>query len=225
MALLEETPGPSGIDPIRIENNFRVRKRARNFTKEEIDIMLDIANKKRISHHARFSQKTSNASKKKLWSEIAEALNAVNGQNDRTGIEVRRKYSDVLNEARRKKRNMIAERRKTGGGSSKAEPLNDQEKAALECVAEVTVEGIDGGVSTNNTPEYSAPAERHASPEDESHTDRVPEMRSNRTVTRDIRKEEFKRLLDCHMETNNLLRELVELKKLKLQLKYGKQSD
>ena len=49
----------------------------------------------------------------------------------------------------------------------------------------------------------------------------IPRLQSNRTVTRDIRKDEFKQLLKQHELTNKYLQQLVELKRRKYEFEYG----
>ena len=44
-----------------------------------------------------------------------------------------------------------------------------------------------------------------------------PMIQYNRTVKRDIRKQEFKEMYKRHDETNDILRQLVKLKKIKVQ--------
>ena len=50
---------------------------------------------------------------------------------------------------------------------------------------------------------------------------RLPPLKSNRTVTRDLRKQEFKMLLKVQEENNAILKELVALKKKKYQFEFG----
>ena len=86
-----------------------------------------------------------------LWTDIAREVNGVNGQNDRTPKDLKKKYQNFLNIAKSKERQNKVTSRETGGGPSEELPLSTVEQMALDNVSSVHVEGIDGGFDANRS--------------------------------------------------------------------------
>lgn len=125
--------------------------RARNFTKEEVEVLLREAGKHSKTLKGRFQPNCTNEIKHKKWMEISKLVNSIDGMGDRTWQHCRKKWQDLICTARGKYRNQLHESRKTGGGPSTAERLTRIEQIAIESVGEVSVMGITGGVDSNDT--------------------------------------------------------------------------
>ena len=134
---------PSGKQP--------QRKRSRNYTTSETELFLELAGKNKKIIEGRFSMTVSAEKKKKLWTDIAREVNGVNGQNNRTPKDLKKKYQNLLNIAKSKERKNNVTSRKTGGGPSEELPLSTVEQMALDNVSSVHVEGIDGGFDANRS--------------------------------------------------------------------------
>ena len=91
------------------------RPRRRNYTTDEMEIVMKLAGKKAKTLNGRLSATITAEKKKKIWSEIARAANGINGINDRTWKDIRKKWQSTLSTARTKSRNNIQQRKKTGG--------------------------------------------------------------------------------------------------------------
>ena len=128
--------------------------RARNFDKDEVDIIMREAGKHSYVLKGRFNQSVTSEAKQKTWEGITDTVNSVNGVGDRAWQNVRKKWQDTMSSAREKMRHNDHDRRRTGGGPSTAESLSSVERIAMESIAPVTVFGIDGGFDSND-PGYS----------------------------------------------------------------------
>ena len=147
---------PASTTPkLKLENGGKFQLRARNFDKDETEIIMREAGKVCSTLKGRFNPMVTNEIKQKTWEKITNQVNLLNGVGDRTWTNIRKKWQDIISSARKKTRDNLKDRRQTGGGPSVAEALTPVERIALESVAPVTVSGIDGGVDSNNL-DYSA---------------------------------------------------------------------
>ena len=121
----------------------------RNYTTDEMEIVMKLADKKAKTLNGRLSATITAEKKKKIWSEIARAANGVNGINDRTWKDIRKKWQSTLSTARTKSRNNVQQRKKTGGGPSEEKTLTAVEQMALDNMSTVQVQGIEGGSDLN----------------------------------------------------------------------------
>lgn len=87
--------------------------------------------------------------KKMAWDNVAEQVSKV-GMTVRTGDECRRKWTVVKSHVKTKVATNTKEQIKTGGGPSKAVPLNIFEEGAAALLSKEVTEGISGGIDTAN---------------------------------------------------------------------------
>ena len=125
--------------------------RARNFTNDEVELIMRLAGKKSKVLTARLSATVTSDRKNLIWKRIADTVNAANGQNDRGWQECRKKWHGNISSARTKLRDNVHQRKKTGGGPSEERPLNVLEQMAVDSdmISTVQVEGICGGFDSN----------------------------------------------------------------------------
>ena len=100
------------------------KKRKLNFT---FDVIIDEVEQ---NHGVLFSLLTStktNQEKGRIWRAITDNVNAVS-LNERSVVEVRRKWSDITPRAKTKYLARKREAGKTGGGNSNATPLTDEDE-------------------------------------------------------------------------------------------------
>jgi hypothetical protein len=124
------------------------KTRARNFTADEIDILVDEVTKHTVVLFAKQSDTVTNSLKTKRWAKIASLLNAVNGKGDRTGNNVRKKWYDLSNETKRKEVNKRKDQKKTGGGKPDSDPITPLEEKIISVISKTLIEGIKDGVDT-----------------------------------------------------------------------------
>ena len=60
----------------------KTEKRSRNFSNDELEIIMDLAGKHSKVLLSRFSPTVTNERKKKIWMQIARVVNGINGFND-----------------------------------------------------------------------------------------------------------------------------------------------
>lgn len=260
--------------------------RCRNYSQEEIEIILREAGKHAKLLKGRFQPSVTNENKKKVWIQITDLVNKVNLVGDRDWQAIRKKWQDLTSTARKKYRTIVKEQHKTGGGLPSVSDMSAHESMAMESISEVSVRGITSGIdctqmslsaSANlmsqsaklvnqsddseisfNPPRANFPEDEEGEPssryipepdinEEEVATDSqphshhsapssissesasappelkqapektLPPIKSNRTVTRDLRRTEFKTLLQEKKKTNDLLQEIIRLKNIKYQ--------
>jgi hypothetical protein len=127
------------------------KKRSRNYTTSETELLLELAGKKKKILSGRLSATLTSDKKKRIWVEIAKEVNGINGKNDRTPKDLKKKWQNLVNTAKTKERQNKETRRKTGGGPSEEQPLSAVEQMALQNVSAVQVEGINGGFEANRS--------------------------------------------------------------------------
>ena len=124
-------------------------KRSRNYTTSETELLLELAGKKKSILNGRLSSTVTADKKKRIWIGIAKEINGVNGQNDRSPQDLKKKWQNIINSAKTKERLNKDSRRKTGGGPSEGVALTTVDQMALANVSSVQVEGINGGFQSN----------------------------------------------------------------------------
>ena len=106
------------------------KERRRNFTVEEVQVIMQKAGKNTTVIKGRFTPTITSEAKKKVWISIKKSLNSINGKEDREWRDVRKKWIDTSCSTRTKLRIIDKEQRKTGGGTSSAPPLSKVESLA-----------------------------------------------------------------------------------------------
>ena len=126
-----------------------LKTRSRNYTTSETELLLELAGKKKSILNGRLSSNVTADKKKRIWIEIAKEINGVNGFNDRSPKDLKKKWQNMINSAKTKERINKDSRRKTGGGPSEEVALTTVDQMALVNVSSVQVEGISGGFESN----------------------------------------------------------------------------
>ena len=262
------------------------KERRRNFTAEEVQVIMQEAGKNTTVIKGRFTPTITSEAKEKEWISITKSVNSINGEGEGNGGMFGRNGSTPLQQsARTKLRNIDKEQRKTGGGTSSllSTPSQQGRKPCYRQysrnnglwnsrginTAAVSRSGrslaTSGGLISysnlllndlsneseisfdlNSNPRSSTPipspdSSQHSlqpiqipssqpTPEPSSQLQPSPlatqtssrnpparattgSIRSSRTVTRDVRNDEFKQLLAEQKRTNDIMEEFLKLKR------------
>nr|XP_055069558.1 myb/SANT-like DNA-binding domain-containing protein 4 [Misgurnus anguillicaudatus] len=119
-------------------------RRAFNFTTAEINILIDSVEKSKPILFGKFSQSLTQEDKNREWAKVAENVSAVCGMN-RTAESVKKKFTTLASETKKKAALQAREMKKTGGGTSDAPSLKPSESRMLGVIDKVHYEGIPGG--------------------------------------------------------------------------------
>ena len=285
--------------------------RARNWTNTEISLLVKEAGNHFKVLKGRHGPGVTNQKKEVIWKLLATRINTVNGHNDRTWDQCRRKHQDLESSTRTKARAQEVEKKRTGGGKSRAPVFTEAEEIAMAHIPDSVIRGLDCGLDSNvgesesyrdsqisfDRPEItrlyfadetvngvaepscstqqdlfgsddnddegadkllraidetinagqsyiprspvqsaadeSIPADHVIAPETPRQAApratstplstalmALPRQCSNRTVTRDLRRSEYKEMMREHQKTNSILEQLLEVERLKLRMKY-----
>jgi hypothetical protein len=124
------------------------RKRNPNFSESEIQILVDEVEKSRQVLFSKFSNTSTNSSKKRAWLAICEKINSVhNFGYKRTPEEIKKKWSSYMSDAKRKASYRRREAEKTGGGPPPPE-LSAMEEKVVGIMGSTSIAGIEGGIDT-----------------------------------------------------------------------------
>ena len=74
-------------------------KRSRDYTTSETEQLLELAVKKKSILNGRLSSTVNADKKKRIWIGIAKDINGVNGQNDRSPQDLKKKWQNIINTA------------------------------------------------------------------------------------------------------------------------------
>ncbi|XP_071090819.1 nuclear apoptosis-inducing factor 1-like isoform X2 [Haliotis cracherodii] len=122
------------------------KKRKRNFGPGEIEVLLAGVEANTDTLNSSFTNSVTNASKKKIWSDITQKINA-SGTAARNEEEIRKKWTDLKAAVKKAESGRRENQRKTGGGPPPDE-LSSLEKRILQLIPRCAVEGIPGGIES-----------------------------------------------------------------------------
>ena len=91
------------------------KKRKANFTAAETTLLVDLVEKNLPTLRGKFSSTVTNIRKQKIWQDITSQLNSL-GYEKRTAMEVREKWQNMTQNAKKISSGLKKSRRKTGGG-------------------------------------------------------------------------------------------------------------
>lgn len=126
------------------------RKRARNFTQEEVRVLIEGIEKYSELINAPFKSTIHNEDKTKAWEVIAKAVNSVNKGALRTGENCRKKWHEFSSQSKKKEAARRRETLHTGGGKLKTTELTPLEEKAVALMPHVQIDGIPGAMDTSN---------------------------------------------------------------------------
>ena len=91
------------------------KKRKANFTAAETTLLVDLVEKNLPTLRGKFSSTVTNVRKQKIWQDITSQLSRL-GYEKRTAVEVRKKWRNMTQNAKKISSGLKKSRRKTGGG-------------------------------------------------------------------------------------------------------------
>ncbi|XP_063050321.1 myb-related transcription factor, partner of profilin-like [Engraulis encrasicolus] len=116
------------------------------FTAQELDVLVDEVERKRLLLFSKFKNTITNADKKAAWEEVAQRVNAVGLGYNRTAEMVRNKWRDYSSVTKRKAAALRREQQRTGGGTHSVESLSPIEERVLGVLGEEALAGVRGGL-------------------------------------------------------------------------------
>ncbi|CAB3977736.1 myb SANT-like DNA-binding domain-containing 4 [Paramuricea clavata] len=103
------------------------KKRKQNFTSAECSLLVDLVEKNLGTLRGQFSSTITNAKKQQLWETIASKINSL-GYEKRTPAEVREKWRNMAQVAKKTNSGLLKSQRKTGGGPAEKPPTSTTAK-------------------------------------------------------------------------------------------------
>ena len=119
-------------------------KRKQNFTAAECSLLVDLVEKNMDTLRGQFSSTITNAKKQKLWETMASQINSL-GHEKRTSKEIREKWRNMAQIAKKNNSGILQSQRKTGGGPAAKPPTTTTAKIISLLSDEPSFSGIQGG--------------------------------------------------------------------------------
>ncbi|XP_065666643.1 uncharacterized protein LOC136087541 [Hydra vulgaris] len=129
------------------------KKRAENWTLEQIGLLVKLYNENKRLLDGKFSPSISKLTKDDAWSKIADQVSLVG--SDRTVLQCKKKLSDQKSESKGKAARIISSLNKTGGGEGCLEELNSIDQQMVSKMPKVSYMGITGGIDYLQSPTTS----------------------------------------------------------------------
>ncbi|XP_061173718.1 myb-related transcription factor, partner of profilin-like [Saccostrea echinata] len=128
-------------------------KRCPNFSSAEITVLTDEVEKGKDILFSRQNSTVSNSLKKETWNKIATKVNAVNTTDHiRSGEEMKKKWTCLSSESRKKLALNRREQKKRGGGSlPSGAALRPIDEKIEGIIGETSISGIEGGIDVLET--------------------------------------------------------------------------
>ena len=127
-----------------VSNPKQGKKRKQNFTSAECSLLVNLVEQNLETLRGQFSSTITNAKKQKLWESIASQINSL-GYEKRTPIEIREKWRNMAQIAKKTNSGIMRSRRKTGGGPAEKPPTATTAKIISLLGDEPSFSGIQGG--------------------------------------------------------------------------------
>lgn len=193
-------------------------KRRANFNADELHLLVSEVEEHHQLLFAGFKDLSSAKLKKKKWHEIAVKINGIAG-GERTGDEVRAKWSKYQSMTKNKYSQLRKQRAKTGGGPPPVDTLDDIEKRVLDIMGSTAIEGIQGGVDTDDHGPSCSTAQPPTTDDPSSSTSVPPKARQKQTKGRQPPADSYsEKLLSIEEKKLELLRQLVDIRKQALEV-------
>ncbi|XP_011677463.1 myb/SANT-like DNA-binding domain-containing protein 4 [Strongylocentrotus purpuratus] len=194
-------------------------KRRANFNADELHLLVNEVEENHQLLFAGFKDLSSAKLKKTKWHEIAVKINGIAG-GERTGDEVRAKWSKYQSMTKNKYSQIRKQRTKTGGGPPPLDTLDDTEKRVLDIMGSTAIEGIQGGVDTDDHGPSCSTAQPPTT--DESHgpssSASVPPKARQKQRRQPPADSYSEKLLSIEEKKLELLRQLVDIRKQALEV-------
>ncbi|KAL2079809.1 hypothetical protein ACEWY4_025553 [Coilia grayii] len=117
-----------------------------NFTSQELNVLVDEVEKRRLVLFSKLKNSVTNAEKKEAWQEVAEHVNSVGLGYRRDGANLRNKWRDYSSVVKCKAAALRREQQKTGAGRTTVPDLTPLEERVLGVLGQEAVEGVPGGI-------------------------------------------------------------------------------
>jgi Myb/SANT-like DNA-binding domain len=124
------------------------RKRNSNFTTREVDVLVTEVERRKDVLFGKLSSSVTGEVKRKAWGEVTTSVNEVGSGEVRKEAEVKKKWSDVASQSKKKEAKRRMEMQATGGGSVAVDDvkLTATELKVIGILGEQSIVGIVGGV-------------------------------------------------------------------------------
>ncbi|KAL2091535.1 hypothetical protein ACEWY4_013798 [Coilia grayii] len=106
-----------------------------NFTSQELNVLVDEVEKRRLVLFSKLKNSVTNVEKKEAWQEVADRVNSVGLGYRRDGANVRNKWRDYSSMVKCKAAALRREQQKTGAGRSTVPDLTPWRSASLASLA------------------------------------------------------------------------------------------
>ncbi|XP_061179010.1 uncharacterized protein LOC133187606 [Saccostrea echinata] len=124
-------------------------KRNPNFTTAEISMLTEEVEKRKDVIFSRQNSSVTNQAKKGEWDLICEKVNAVNTSHLRTADKLKKKWSVLCSETKKKISKLKQEQVRTGCGQLPADcSVTPVEDKIQSIIGETAISGVDGGIDT-----------------------------------------------------------------------------
>jgi len=138
-------------DILTLYNKFLESKRRPNFSEAEKEALVDGVADNYDALVGKFSAKLSGQRKDELWKEILAKVNVVNHITlTRSLDEIKKKFQGLKKDVKAKESSNRREINKTGGGMANIVSHDRLGQRILQCIPEVVIGGILGGVDTSS---------------------------------------------------------------------------
>ena len=127
-----------------VTNPKQGKKRKQNFTPAECNLLVNLVEQNLETLRGQFSNTVTNAKKQKLWETITSKVNSF-GYEKRTPIEIREKWRNMTQIAKKTNSGIMRSQRKTGGGPPVKPPTTTTQKIINLLSDEPSFSGIQGG--------------------------------------------------------------------------------
>ena len=123
------------------------KKRKANFSSAETTLLVDLVEKNLATLRGKFSSTVTNIKKQKIWEDITTQVNSL-GYEKRTAVEVREKWRNMTQNAKKINSGLKKSLRKTGGGPEAKPADATTEKLINLFHDEPSFSGIQGGLDS-----------------------------------------------------------------------------
>ena len=121
------------------------KKRKQYFSSAECALLVDLVERNVDTLRGKFSSSITNAKKQELWKSITSRINSL-GYEKQTANEIRDKWRNMTQVAKKTNSGIIRSQRKTGGGPPDKLPSSTTEKIINLFSDEPSFSGIPGGL-------------------------------------------------------------------------------
>ncbi|XP_078518395.1 t-SNARE domain-containing protein 1-like [Lissotriton helveticus] len=139
------------------ESQKAERKRKSKFSTMELQVLVEEVVRVHRQLYGRLSLTVPESTKRKLWIEIGERVNAV-GVTHRSLDDLKKRFYDIRGVTKRKLAELHKQAGLTGGGKNRAPPLTDLEELVATTIESASVVGIGDLDSSSRATATGAPS-------------------------------------------------------------------